>query len=248
MVIGLGSLALICLLWSLPATLLNLLLPHTAVPRARSKRLGRRVIQRCFRLYTGILRTLCACRFDLRALDQLAREGQPLIVVANHPSLLDAVLLTSRLPNAVCIMKASLLRTPLFGPGARLAGYIANDTPFLLLREALAELAAGSTLILFPESTRTRQPPIGPCAATAGVLAARSGVPVQTVLIDMAPWYLGKGWPLWRAPWLPLRCRLRLGQRFSVAKPGLDFGTTLEAYFRTELGGEAAAPASVDRG
>ena len=237
-VIGLGSLALICLLWSPWALVL-----HAVLPAATARRVGRSVIMRGFRFYTGILQTLCACRFDLRALDQLAREGQPLILVANHPSLLDAVLICSRLPNAVCIMKAALMRNPLFGAGARLAGYVVADSPFLLLRHGIDELAAGATLLVFPESTRSRTPPVSPCAATAGVLSARSGVAVQVLLIDMSPWYLGKGWPIWRAPHLPLRVRMRLGERFIVAKPGLDFGTTIEQHLRTGLTPPAMPPA-----
>ena len=49
------------------------------------KRLGRQAIHSCFRFYVWLLERLCGCRFDLRALDELARQSGPMIIVANHP-------------------------------------------------------------------------------------------------------------------------------------------------------------------
>ena len=237
-VIGLGALALVCLSWTPFALLLNPVLP----PRL-AKPLGRRAIMTGFRLYSWVLRALCACRLDLKALDGLAREPGPLVVVANHPSLLDAVLITSRLPNAVCIMKAALMHNLLLGAGARMAGYIVNDAPLPMMRSAITELKAGATLLIFPEGTRTATAPVSACSSTAGVLAARAGVPVQTVLIELVPWYLGKGWPLWRPPRLPLHCRVRLGVRLAPEACGQRFGAEIERYFRAELG---TAPPGAD--
>ena len=50
---------------------------------------------------------------------------------------------------------------------------------------------------------------MGPCSATAGLIAARAGVPVQTLVIEMSTPYLGKHWPLFRPPSLPLAVRVR---------------------------------------
>ena len=121
MVVGLSALAVVCLSWSPLALVL-----YRVLPGPPGRWLGRQAIMRGFRLYVGVLRTLCACRFDLSELEHLHREG-PMIIAANHPSLLDAVLIISRLPNVVCVMKAGLMRHPLFGSAARLARYIRND-------------------------------------------------------------------------------------------------------------------------
>ena len=134
--VGLCLLALLCLAWLPLALALSLLLP------ARPGHwLGRRVVMRGFQLYLGVLRLLCACRFDVEAIDALRDQG-PMVIVANHPSLLDAVLITSRLPNAVCVMKAEVMDNPLFGAGARIAGYVRNEPPLhvvLRCREALRQ-------------------------------------------------------------------------------------------------------------
>jgi 1-acyl-sn-glycerol-3-phosphate acyltransferase len=233
MVIGLGLLSLICLVWAPPALLL-----HALLPPALGQRVGRAAIRLGLRLYLALLTLLCVCRFDLRELDELAREPGPLVVVANHPSLLDALILASRLPNAVCIMKAALTRNVLFGAGARLARYIDNDAPLPMLRRALRQLQGGATLIIFPEGTRTTTAPVDACAATAGVLAARAGVPVQVLLLEASSLYLGKHWPPWRPPALPLRVRVRRGEHWppdGSKAAAVRFGERIEAYFRAAL-------------
>src|SRR5574343_209078 len=229
MVIGLGSLAIICLGWMPFAMLLKPLLP-----RRIGQPLGRWMIAGGFRFYLGILETFCACRFDLAELDRL-RDSGPLILAANHPSLLDAVMITSRLPNAVCVMKAALMDNILFGSAARLARYIRNNAPLEMILGAREELAGGAHLVIFPEGTRTSDFPLDPCMNSVGLIASRAKAPVQTLLIEFSTPYLGKAWPLFRRPCLPLTSRIRLGQRFAPPTDIEAFTQELEAYYRAEF-------------
>lgn len=237
--IGLGALALICLVWLPFAALL-----YPLLPRRLGQRLGRVAIMAGFRGYLGFLQVFCACRFDLAALDRLRREA-PLILVANHPSLLDAVMIVSRLPNAVCVMKSALLDNLLFGAAARLARYIRNNAPLEMILSARGELRRGAQLLIFPEGTRTRDFPVNACLPSAGLIAARAGTPIQALLIEMSSPYLGKAWPLFKPPELPLRCSIRVGRRFAPPADAAAFAGELEAYFRAELGGRNGAAAPV---
>ncbi|WP_439520359.1 lysophospholipid acyltransferase family protein [Hydrogenophaga sp.] len=234
MVVGLVSLAVICLAW------LPLALALRPVLRGDiGQRLGRLAIMRGFQLYLQVLRGLCACRFDIEAIDALRDQG-PMVIAANHPSLLDAVLITSRLPNAVCVMKAEVMENPLFGAGARMAGYVRNDPPLHMVLECRSALRHGAQVLIFPESTRTPgypANPVNPLSRTAAIIAARAGVPVQTLIVEFSSPYLGKGWPLHRAPRLPLHCRVRLGRRFDPPRDPRAFTTELEAHLRAELAG-----------
>jgi hypothetical protein len=164
---GLGLLGLVSFLWSLAALPLRVLLP-TRTGRA----LGRRAIARGFRFYLGALEAMGACRFDLQALDGLRGAG-PLILAPNHPSLLDAVMVLSRAEKAACVLKAPLLDSVLFGPGARLAGYICNDAPLGMVRRAVEELRDGGQLVLFPEGTRTTRAPVNPFRGAISLIARR---------------------------------------------------------------------------
>lgn len=233
MVLGLGFLAFLCLIW-LPFAMVL----HALLPRRFGQPIGRLLIMAGFRVYLRFLTLFCACRFDLADLDALRRDG-PLVLVANHPSLLDAVMIVSRFPDMVCVMKAALMNNILLGSAARLARYIPNHAPLDVILRARKALRDGAHLLIFPEGTRTLRFPVDTCTASAGLIAQRAGVPVQSLLIEFSSPYLGKAWPLWRRPELPLRFRIRVGRRFAPPGNVTAFGQELEAYFRTELTGSA---------
>lgn len=231
---GLGLLGALSLTWTLFAVPLHLVLPKRV-----AHRLGRWVITMGFRFYLGTLERLGACRFDLREVDRLRGAG-PMIIAPNHPCLLDAFFIISRLPDLACIMKASILDNIFLGAGARLAGYIRNDAPLDMIQRAVEELKSGRPLLLFPEGTRTVRPPVNAFKASTAIIAARAGVPVQTVFIETDSAYLSKGWPLFRKPAMPITYRVRLGRRFAPQADARAFTRELEHYFASEL---ARAPA-----
>jgi 1-acyl-sn-glycerol-3-phosphate acyltransferase len=227
--IGALFLALQCFAWSIVALIL-----HPILPARVGRKIGRGGATWTFRIFLSTMQALGAWRLDLRELDALRDDG-PLIVAPNHPCLLDAVLVVSRLPNALCVMKASLLDNFLLGPGARLARYLRNDSLLKLMRRAQEELRQGGHLLIFPEGTRTVGGPIGALTEAAGALSRRCGVPVQTVIIEADSRYLGKGTPLLARPRLPLSYRVRLGRRFEPPADVREFTLELERYFVREL-------------
>lgn len=237
--IGSALLAIICFAWALCSLVLGLLLPART-----ARRVGRLGAMWCFRIFLGAMDALGAWRLDIRELDAL-KEAGPLIVAPNHPSLLDAVLIVSRLPNAVCVMKGSLLGNFFLGPAARLARYVRNDTLLRLISSAGGELRQGGQLLLFPEGTRTVGDPVGPFTDAVGALSRSSAVPVQTVIIEADSTFLGKGRPLLTRPELPLSYRVRLGRRFDPPTDVRAFTAELERYFVRELASASHAVESV---
>ena len=227
--LGFVLLGVICLSISLLAIPLRVLLP-----RARRKPAGRSMIAMAFQTYLRLLSLMGACRFDLSELDAL-KDGPAMIVAPNHPSLLDAVIILSRLPNAACIMKAELVKNVFLGAGSRLAGYIPNLPIRTMVQLAVADLREGSPLLLFPEGTRTTRFPVGPMQGTAGLIAKHAGVPIQTVFIETSSGFLGKGWSLWWTPKMPITYRARLGKRFDAPRHTAEFASELEQYFQSEL-------------
>jgi 1-acyl-sn-glycerol-3-phosphate acyltransferase len=226
---SLALLGSICLTWSLLALPLYFLLP-----RALGAAVGRRGIMGGFRIYGWTLAATGAYRLDLTAIDSL-KGGPPMILAPNHPCLIDALLILTRHPNIVCVMKAELMRNPFLGAGSRLARYVRNDSPRQMLKESVAHLKQGCVLLLFPEGTRTRQAPINPLQGSVGVIAKRAGVPVQALIIETDSPYLSKGWPLLRRPRLPITYRVRMGRRFPPPRDAAAFTAELDAYYRAEL-------------
>ena len=227
--LGLIWLGVVCLTWTPIALIVSPLLP---LPWGRA--LGRYVIMAGFRLYLASLSLSRRCSFDLKALDALRNEPS-LIIAPNHPCLLDAVMVISRLPNVACVLKAELMNNIFLGAGARLARYIRNDPVRGMVQQATQDFDSGSHLLLFPEGTRTTRAPVNPFKGSIGLIAHHAQVPVQTVLIETDSAYLSKGWTLFRKPPMPIHYRVRLGRRFDPPQHTHAFMAELEHYFAHEL-------------
>lgn len=213
--------------WNLCALLL-----HPLLPRATGRRIGRMMIARGYGAFWRLAAFTAMMRLEAEPLDAL-RDEPGLVVVANHPSMLDALMLVARLPKSACIMKASLVRNPLLGPGARLARYIRNDSAYGMVHTAVKDLREGGQLVMFPEGTRTTRAPVNPFHASFTLIAKRARAPIQTVFIDTDSPYLGKGWPLWRLPPLPIVFRVRMGRRFAPRPDHVALQREIEAYYRS---------------
>ncbi len=227
--IGLIWLGVLCLAWSPIALIASPLLSAR-----RGQMLGRYAIMAFFRLYLASLAVSRRCSFDLEALDAL-RDEPSLIIAPNHPCLLDAVMIISRLPNVACVMKAELMNNVFLGAGSRLARYIGNEPVRRMVQMATRDFDSGSHLLLFPEGTRTVHSPVNPFKGSIGLIAHRAQVPVQTVLIETNSPYLSKGWSLFRKPPMPIHYRVRLGRRFDPPRNTQSFMVELEHYFVHEL-------------
>ena len=212
--------------WNLIAMVL-----HPVLPARQRLRVGRACISWGYRLFWNVASACRMMRIDARCLDAL-RDEPGVIFVANHPTMLDALLLVAHLPKSACIMKASLMKNIFLGAGARLAHYIRNDSARVMVRLAVDDLRDGGQLVIFPEGTRTVNAPLNEFLPGVTLIAKLAQAPIQTVFIDTDSPYLGKGWPLWRVPPLPVVFKLRLGQRFSPRQDSAALLSQLDQYFR----------------
>jgi 1-acyl-sn-glycerol-3-phosphate acyltransferase len=222
-------LGLICLTWSLFALPLYFILP----PHLGTK-VGRAGITYGFRLYAWSLAITRTYYLDIRAIDTL-RGGPPVILAPNHPALIDALLILTRHPNLVCVMKSQLMRNVFLGSGSRLARYVRNDSSRQMVKESVAHLQRGGVLLLFPEGTRSRHFPINPLVGSVGLIAKHAHVPVQTLIIETDSPFLSKGWPLFKRPQLPITYKVRLGRRFEPPSDVPAFTAALDQYYREAL-------------
>ena len=105
------------------------------------------------------------------------------IVVANHPSLLDVVMLLSIIPNADCIIKASLGHHNIVSNIVNTL-YISNSLDFEhLTKECTKSLNEGNCLIIFPEGSRTKADGVHHFQRGAAHMALSSGCNLVPVAI-----------------------------------------------------------------
>jgi len=136
--------------------------------------------------------------FRLRATgaEHVPRQG-PLLLAANHVSVLDPPVVGSGAPRPLQFMaKAELFRIPLFGwliRGLNAYPVEREGADAGALRHALLLLREGKALLVFPEGTRGREGTLGAGQPGAGLLAARSEAPVVPVYIRGTGVILPKG-------------------------------------------------------
>jgi 1-acyl-sn-glycerol-3-phosphate acyltransferase len=183
------------------------------------------------RMWGKIILAVAGVKVVVRGLENIEAD-RPYIFAANHQSQFDIFAMQGCLDfDFRWLAKQELFRIPLFGRAMRLAGYIAIDRShgreaMKSLLEAAERIAAGTSVILFPEGTRSRDGKLHEFKAGGMVLAIKSGVPVVPVGIAGTFAILPKGRLLAR----PGRITIRIGK--PVETKGLTAGQKHELATR----------------
>lgn len=198
----------------------------------------RETIRRLFASWTGWLNATGVVKIAWAGPEPLVFD-RPAVYIANHPSLIDATILLARLPDAVCVFKPAVLRNPFLAPAAIMAGYASGDNGIDLMHEMAAKVAAGRSLLIFPEGTRTDAGrPFNPFKPGFALIAKRAGVPVQLLTIKASRDLLPRGRPWWYVPALPARVEVQLGRKLRVDpdRSAKEVVAEVEDEFARQLG------------
>jgi 1-acyl-sn-glycerol-3-phosphate acyltransferase len=112
------------------------------------------------------------------------------IYMSNHQSNFDIPVLLSMLPVQFrWLAKAELFKIPIFGRGMRGAGYISIDrsnrkSAFQSLARAAESIRNGTSVLIFPEGTRSRDGRLQSFKKGGFVLAVDAGVPIVPIIIQ----------------------------------------------------------------
>jgi 1-acyl-sn-glycerol-3-phosphate acyltransferase len=150
------------------------------------------VIHRGFRWFEWFMSVLGLIRVSRVGFERLQCDG-PRLVVANHPTLIDVILMGASLPQADCIVKKAAWRNPYLRGVVAAAGYVPNDEGEKLVESCVSRLRRDRTLLIFPEGTRSPRRRLGRIQRGAAHVALRSGVPLLPVVIRCDPPTLMKG-------------------------------------------------------
>jgi len=192
---------------------------------------ARTVIRRAFRLYVDLMRALGVLRYQISGLEKLERGG--LLILANHPTLIDTVFLMAFVKNADCIVKGALWNNPFTRGPVRAAGYINNEGGAQLVDDCIASLKRGNNLIVFPEGTRTPGNGVISMKRGAANIAVRGARDMTPVLIRCEPATLGKGEKWWRVP--PRRVLMRIDVQDDLAVCGFTDNAASEVMAARQL-------------
>lgn len=177
------------------------------------------VVRTAWRLAAAAFSVTRLVRYDRRDL----RAARGAVLVANHPSLIDVVLLVAFVPRTLYVAKGALRGNPFLSAIVR-ASALPDDAT--LPERAAPYLRAGWNVLIFPEGTRSpRAGGLHRLRRGAAQLALRTGSPVACVRIDVSRRLLAKG----QRPWDMGSERVTYAFRSSEIAPRPAAGTRLRA-------------------
>lgn len=140
---------------------------------------------RCFFALTRLL--IGRTKFEI---PQEVREIHSSVIVCNHISYLDPILLISLFQRQVTIVKSTFFKVPIFGWFLKNAGYIPSAPNEMLgpamiknLESIKEHLAAGGNLFVFPEGTRSCDGNLAPFNKGVFSIARYCNAPLKLIFI-----------------------------------------------------------------
>lgn len=181
--------------------------------------------------------------FDIQVQNGNRSASGPGVIVANHPTLIDALVILSEFPLAGCIVKSRLARLPILGSLISSLDYVRNEDPALVAR-CVDQLRAGRSLLLFPEGTRSPAGGLRAFERGAATLSLRSGAPITPIVVSCNPPALGKAEPWYQMAKSRVDLRFRVCYRLEPAgglepaeerQVAHEMTRRLQDFFRTQL-------------
>lgn len=195
----------------------------------------RALVRASYRLFVGVARVTGLFRVAISSADRARlAETRGRVIVANHLTLIDIVILIATLPDSTSIAKAAARRNFFYSQIVRRV-FLVNNDPARALEEAQRLLAQGVNIIVFPEGTRTpSDAPSRKIRRGAAQIAIHAGVPIQPIRIDCDPPVLAKGQPWHDVADRTIVWTLRALDELPVSRQPEGHGTHAAAVALTE--------------
>lgn len=201
----------------------------TVFPFVRNTKTARKLIRLAFKFFIELISYMGIISYELHNGEKLNRNG--LLILANHPSLIDTVLLMAFVKDADCIVKSSLQQNMFTRGPVRAAGYICNNNEVDLIDDCLKSLQTGSNLTIFPEGTRTTLNAPLSFKRGAANIALRAHKNITPVVIRCIPKvYLSKGEKWWKVP--PTKARFTIDVKDDIDIQAFTSARQLTLYLQ----------------
>jgi len=164
----------------------------------KKRRASRALISASLRFFVEFMSFTGVISYSLKDIERLGKPGQ--MVVANHPSLIDVVVLIAFIRDANCVVKESLWHNPFTRSTVRAADWISNNDSMQMFDDTVQALKEGQTVIIFPEGTRTVPDEMPKFYRGASAIALRGAQMITPVVIRVRPTTLTKAEPWYNIP------------------------------------------------
>jgi 1-acyl-sn-glycerol-3-phosphate acyltransferase len=149
-------------------------------------------------LWCRLLCKLNGVKVDIKGLENILTD-RPQIFVSNHQGYFDIFALSGYLPVQIrWVAKSSLFKIPFMGWAMKASGYIPVERgdrkkAYEAFNKTVEKLKEGSSIIIFPEGTRSEDGEIGPFKKGSNLIASRSKCSMVPVTIIGSGHIIKKG-------------------------------------------------------
>ncbi|WP_230970752.1 bifunctional acyl-ACP--phospholipid O-acyltransferase/long-chain-fatty-acid--ACP ligase [Nitrogeniibacter aestuarii] len=139
-------------------------------------------------LLKPLLRAIAQVLFRVRLTGDMPRHTERLLIVANHESFLDGLLLGLFLPlDPVFVVHTGVVKNPLLRAMLSLVDYLAVDpTSPMAMKQVVRLIESGRPVVIFPEGRITTTGSLMKTYDGPAFVAARTGATILPVRIDGA--------------------------------------------------------------
>ena len=197
--------------------------------RERRTEVAQRIVHVAWQLFVGTMVTLGVIDFEVDGAEVL-RGDTGTLVIANHPSLIDVVLIMSLMDRTQCLVKPGVWDNPFMRGVVAATNYIPNrGDPERVMQECVNALQTGHNLVIFPEGSRTMSGQKSRLQRGFANIALRANAPIRLVAVSCSPPTLRKGEKWYQIPARRPVFRIKVCERLEI-----------EEYLRTEQRSRAA--------
>lgn len=205
---------------------------------------NRKIVHKGFKFFVNYMRVVGILTLEIENEEQL-KQHKGKLVIANHPSLIDVVVLISIIENADCVVKAGLWKNPFLKGVVKNTGYLNNENdPDTFLNDCNKTFAEGNNLVVFPEGTRsTKDSPLTFKRGAANI-ALRTKVDIIPIILTVTPTTLTKELAWYQIPDKKFAVKLivnpvlptkKYRETVSVSNSVRELTRDLVEYYKEEL-------------
>ena len=146
------------------------------------------IIHKYARVWGWLIIKICGVQVTLGGSEQI-EQGRPYILMANHQGAFDIFALLAYLPvDFKWVAREEIFRIPIIGWAMKAAGYISIDRQgrkkaIQSIEKAVAKIQEGTSVLVFPEGTRSPDGRIHAFKKGGFTLAVKAGVPIIPISI-----------------------------------------------------------------
>ncbi len=138
------------------------------------------------------------------------------VIVANHPSYIDIVLLIGLIPDTLCVVKSEIKKNPIMSNIVKSTYLINDENNDTLKEEAKQALSDGYNVIIFPTGTRSVEGEALKLHSGAASVAMHANAPIVPIHITCDYKFLAKHQKIYDAGEKPVNYYLKINDTINI--------------------------------